>query len=530
MVIHLFDENRQVLQPVAVHGIVQPDTSGLDMRPGEGVAGQAIENNIIINVEDVYEDARCLVRDVETNMRSLLVAPVGRGTNCFGTISVTSVIRGAFSAKDESLLSSLGTEAAIAIKNARLYQQEKSQRLLAEALEEAAFSFNLSLDLEKVLELILDQLLRVVPCRTVNVLLIKGESAYVVQCRESTGSPDGKNLEYVQDLPLTLRTLQQMMRTKQPLVIPNVQEFPGWVVTSGWEWVRSYASAPLMVEQQIIGFLNVDSDKLNFFTEETKHILQAFAAHAAVAIQNARLYRDLANVLAQEKAMRAQLLQADKLTIMGRMATSVAHEVNNPLQAIQGCLERAQATAGEPENVSKYLTLARQEMERLTGILQGILDFQRPAQGTRTKVDVPELMEDMLNLYAKRLQAANVKVELDFGKSIPAISAYESQIKQVFLNLLLNAVDAMPSGGTLKISIKVVKDRGRWLQVCFADTGKGIPPDVIEHIFEPFISTKPRGTGLGLWVSHTIVAAHEGRITAQSSPGKGSTFTVWFPV
>jgi signal transduction histidine kinase len=233
--------------------------------------------------------------------------------------------------------------------------------------------------------------------------------------------------------------------------------------------------------------------------------------------------------ITMEKQLQAELIQNQKLSATGRLAASLAHEINNPLQAIQSCLELAKNNTGDAVKQERYLNMATGELERLAHIVQQMLEFNRPGKGERTPIDVMELVDDVLAFSAKRIQNAQVVVETDVAEQIPRIIGVGNQLRQVFLNLILNAVEAMPQGGRLRILARRKSEEQPWVTVAFTDTGSGIPADAIDKIFEPFYTGKTAGTGLGLAVCHQIIANHDGRITVESAVGRGSTFTVWLP-
>ena len=230
-----------------------------------------------------------------------------------------------------------------------------------------------------------------------------------------------------------------------------------------------------------------------------------------------------------QKALQAQLVQSEKLAGIGRMAASLAHEINNPLQAIQGCLDLAQVNPTDALKQERYLTMAKGEVDRLATMVQRILDFYRPAKGTREPTDVRQLLDEVLALSAKRLQHSKMTVRTEWANDLPLVNAAANQLKQVFLNLLLNAADAMPDGGEMVINVRLDESEPQWVLLDFTDTGHGIPAQDLDKIFEPIYTTKTRGTGLGLGVSHNIITSHGGRLTVTSAPGKGSTFTIWLP-
>jgi two-component system NtrC family sensor kinase len=173
-----------------------------------------------------------------------------------------------------------------------------------------------------------------------------------------------------------------------------------------------------------------------------------------------------------------------------------------------------------------YLGLAQNEVERLITLVQRTLEFYRPSQGRAAATDVNRLIENVLALTSKRLEHGRVHVRTQLQADLPAMSVVPDQLTQVCLNLIINAVEAMPQGGTLTI---VSAQRGDWLAIEVQDTGAGLAPDEATRIFEPFYTTKADGTGLGLAVSYGIIQQHGGRIEVNSTPGQGTTFTVLLP-
>jgi len=226
---------------------------------------------------------------------------------------------------------------------------------------------------------------------------------------------------------------------------------------------------------------------------------------------------------------QAQLIQVEKLAAMGRLAASIAHELNNPLQAIQNCLHLVLIRSLPEPKRRQYLEMAQEEVERLIGIVQGMLEFYRPSKGQRAPVEVNTIIENVLALAAKQLQHSQVAVHQHLTPDLPPLEAVSDQLKQVFLNIVINAVEAMPDGGDLYVNTGLTPD-GRWVTVRFADTGIGLSPEEQANIFEPFYTTKTKGTGLGLSVSYGIIERHGGNIEVQSKRGQGSCFTVKLPV
>jgi two-component system NtrC family sensor kinase len=296
----------------------------------------------------------------------------------------------------------------------------------------------------------------------------------------------------------------------------------------------------LLMYDRAIGVIQVASSRPGAYTREQLQMLEAIASTLTVALENARLYEELKATLREREETHAQLIHAEKMGALGRLVSSIAHEINNPLQSVQGCLTLAMEELDGPqrrEKLDRYLGVAGSEVERISSIVQRMRDLYRPVREEKQSTDLHAILESLLVLTDKQLQHSNVAVERAWCRELPVIWANADQLRQVFLNLILNAIDAMPEGGPLRISTDLdeVEIRGGQaavpaVRVEFSDAGKGIPEDMLPHMFEPFFTTKENGTGLGLSTSYGIIESHNGRITVASEAGKGTTFTILLPV
>jgi signal transduction histidine kinase len=238
----------------------------------------------------------------------------------------------------------------------------------------------------------------------------------------------------------------------------------------------------------------------------------------------------------ERRTVEQQLFESEKLAAVGRMAAAVAHEINNPLEAIKNALYLVVSRTPEDDPNHKFLTIASKETERVSGIIRQMLGFYRPA-AAKSSTDVNEVLEEAIALLERQLRQHHVTVRRDLTKGLPPVLTSGDQLKQVFLNLFLNARDAMPDGGTLSVTTRLSRETdteflaGRYVLVQIRDTGIGIPAEHLPHIFEPFYSTKrdSKGTGLGLWVSLGIIQNHGGQIQVRSVPGRGTIFTIALP-
>jgi PAS domain S-box-containing protein len=233
--------------------------------------------------------------------------------------------------------------------------------------------------------------------------------------------------------------------------------------------------------------------------------------------------------ITERKRAQAALIQAEKLAIAGKLSASLAHEINNPLQSVIGCLGLAQETLAEGNDATEFLEVGLEELRRVARIVAQLRDMYRPSRPEeRQLTEVNVLLKQVLTLSRKRCEEQGVDVVWRVVTDLPYLFVVPDQVQQVFLNLVLNAVDAMPEGGRLQIQTAGTQRPGG-VRISFTDSGVGIPADVLSHVFDPFYSTKPSGLGLGLFISKDIVEQHSGRIEVEDAGGEGTMFTVWLP-
>jgi len=296
--------------------------------------------------------------------------------------------------------------------------------------------------------------------------------------------------------------------------------------------IESIVIAPVVNPEKAFGILLAGrlKGKPPFDSSEVL-LLEAIASMLSLWLQNLSLRQEVAALSSKLSRVDAQLLQSAKLAVTGKLAASIAHEINNPLQSMQSCIYLVADGMTENGPNKQYLDIAREELDRIAKIVQRLADLYRPPQEGRGPTDINSLIENVLALMGKRLQQDNVRVTKSLAPDLPLLTAVSDQIKQVAFNLILNAMEAMPEGGDLDITSRLVQEGPQpCIEIVFKDSGVGIAPEVIEHIFDPFYTTKAKGTGLGLSISHDIVERHGGHIRVESKVGKGSVFAVSLPV
>ncbi|MFH1683413.1 MAG: ATP-binding protein, partial [Candidatus Margulisiibacteriota bacterium] len=221
------------------------------------------------------------------------------------------------------------------------------------------------------------------------------------------------------------------------------------------------------------------------------------------------------------------LLRADKLASLGTLSAGMAHEIKNPLAAIKGMTQVLDENLDDPEFIKKYEEVVSRQIDRINSTVEKLLRFGQPQGLSISKFNLDRIIDEVLSLFENQCQKKKIVVDKK-NEVLPEIEGDAEQLSQVFTNLILNAIQAMPEGGTLFISSRLQGAGAVYIEV--SDTGVGIPADEIDKIFDPFYSTKEDGTGMGLAVAYRSVKEHGGDIQVESSFGKGTKFRVWLPI
>jgi len=286
---------------------------------------------------------------------------------------------------------------------------------------------------------------------------------------------------------------------------------------------------PLIHQTRLSGLLLV-SEKMSGrdFHLDDIEFLSILGNQISVAIENARLYDAERKATGQLRAAQQQLVDSERLAALGEMSAKVAHEINNPLGIIKNYLLLIKRSVGENIEGRNYTDVVSQEISRIARIVRELLDFHRPNGVAVHPTDIPSIIDDVLRLMEHKCHKQQVKLVRCYQPDCPLLEVSSEHLKQVFLNLIINACDAMPDGGHLEIMVTADSDK---MIISFNDTGPGIPPDQIPRIFEPFFTTKDagHGTGLGLSVCYGIIKRHRGTISFRNTD-RGGSFEIILPL
>jgi len=290
--------------------------------------------------------------------------------------------------------------------------------------------------------------------------------------------------------------------------------------------LEAEVSIPLIWKEQLIGMINL-SHKFtkDIYSREDIELLSTLANQTAIAIENARLYEDL-------KRSKSYIRRADRLASLGTLTAGLAHEIRNPLVAIKTLTHLLPERLDDEEFRNKFLQIASGEVDRISSLVTELLDFARPSDPKLEMENINIILDGMILLVSTETNKKQINLIKNYASNLPFVQVDREQIKQVFLNILLNAIEATPERG--KITVKTqsfMKPGGEpYVQIEFTDTGCGIPSDQLEEIFNPFYTTKITGSGLGLSISNQIVQDHKGYIDVESQLDKGSSFFINLPV
>ncbi|MBM4338973.1 MAG: GAF domain-containing protein [Deltaproteobacteria bacterium] len=342
---------------------------------------------------------------------------------------------------------------------------------------------------------------------------------------------ESKNLKLVSPLLLRESPLPHYLQKIGEIVVreelakgANIQELKE--VIEQMALVEAEVSIPLISKNELIGILNL-SYKLNkdIYSQEDIELLTTLANQTAIAIENARLYEDL-------RKSKSYIRRADRLASLGTLTAGLAHEIRNPLVAIKTLTQLLPERLHDEEFRSHFLNIAAGEVDRISRLVNELLDFARPSNPKLEFEEINTILDGMILLVTTESKKKSIQIAKQYTQDLPSVKVDREQIKQVFLNILLNAIEATPEYGEITVKTRsFLKPGGEpYLQVEFKDTGCGIPKEHLEEIFNPFYTTKTSGSGLGLSISNQIVQDHKGYIDVESSLNQGTSFFVNLPV
>ncbi len=493
------------------------------LKLGEGITGWVARTGQPARVGDVRTDARYV--EVRRRVRSELAVPLAVPGGVRGVLNVDADRPDAFDADDQELIEELAAQAAVAIQHTWLYEQLRRKAGLFESLVGVGQTINSALDLDDVLHRITREACQLMRAKMSSLLLADAAGEWL-DLRASWGA--GEAYRRKPRLAVTESLVGVVLRRRKPLQVENVQVSTRYqnVEVARREGLVALLSVPLVYGGQAIGVLNVYTGQPHFFSNEEIRILLALADLSALAIAKARLYERVVDV-------EEQLRRSEKLSVLGLLAAEVAHEIRNPLTVIKMLYHSLDLRfpAGDPR--ARDAEVMGQKLEQLNRIVDRVLGVARENEPRLVPLHLRALVEELILLTRPRCQQQGIRVAARWPGDLPAVKGDAAQLGQAFLNLMLNAAEAMPDGGRLTISARAVPprpDAPAAVEIAFRDTGVGMSAEQQRRAFTPFLgTTKEQGTGLGLAIVGRIVEAHQGQIRIWSRLGRGTTFRIVLP-
>ncbi len=423
-------------------------------------------------------------------------------------------------------------------KRKKAQQQVEMRNTRLAILNAISMTISNSLDLNEVLNSTIDKIRELLESDSVRIYLLDGKRNVLNLAAHKGLSSEFISKSHIRHREVGTGFLGQAVLACETMVVDNIEAsedpYADLLVKEG---LHSTAYIPLVSKGQPLGVMVVSSYSGFKFSANYVDFLTAIGNQIGVAVDNANLYENLKRAYQKLKEAQEQVIRTEKLASLGKLAATVAHEINNPLAAVltytrlmMKLMSRGRFTQERLEDIARYLTIMESETARCGEIVKNLLAFSRQPKITVEASSIEELIEKTLVLISHDLEMKNIQLVKEIEPDLPKIKCSSRHIQQALLNLLSNASEAMPEGGTLTVTAKHSKSDG-FVETVISDTGCGISEEDLKNIFEPFFTTKEegRGVGLGLSVVHGIITRHNGSIEIESKPDEGSTFKVRLP-
>jgi signal transduction histidine kinase len=513
----------------------------LRLQLGEGLVGWVAEHRMPVLVDDVTADKRwTTISGVDDDVRSAVCAPLTVGGEVLGVISFLNRDVGVFNVEHLDLLIAIARQISLALSNAQQYGQVERRLVELTVVRQVMEIVNRRLEMDALLEEVVHQVGTVLGYPVVEVYLVEEDDLIL---GAAFGGPRDKHIR----IPINRGIIGRVVRTNQPSFVPDVSQDADYLI--GLNETQSEIAVPLHKEGVVIGVLNIESPVISAFSDDDVSLLSLLADQLSIAVESSALYERLRqHASSLEETVNARTAELAEALEQARAAeklksqfvSDVSHELRTPLSNIRLYLDLMRR--GRTERYESYLRTLNRETDRLVVLIEDLLAISRIDAGSVVPYPVQldlnalarGLVEDRRRLFADR--GLDLEVELD--SRLPKVNADERMISQVLANLMTNALNYTPAGGRVRLKTRYEHDDKEkvWAVLSVADNGLGIERDEQEHIFERFFRGKASqkmgtpGTGLGLSICREVIERHGGRITLQSAPRRGSTFSVWLPV
>jgi len=535
--IFILDRNSQLLVPRLSMG-EEVERSPLDLQTSSDLAVEVAHTGragqLVHGASDSC-DGVCSLSPESPHDHCRLCIPMVAGDEVLGVIDLQAGGCVRASVEMQELLTTIASQAAMVLRNAETHEDLEQHYRELSLLFEIQQEVSSTLEYEKVLALIVDRTRRLMHGSECTIRLVEdhGNQKTIRVASTTAKTVIGPEVMLLED-----SLIDRQVFGGELIAIEDVRTDPRFTAQEEAEkaGIVSMLCAPLTARRAVLGSIRLYTKERRDFNLSDRKMFLAVAGMAATAIDNARLYTEVDDtnkeLVAANKALRItqkQLVQKEKLAALGEMAATVAHEIRNPLTSVRGFAQRIARKykdAGDGRLV-EYTEIIIEEVDRLNKFIKDVLDFARRAKPDFRPVNLNHVLSDIINLMRDELTAQSIVVVPDLDMHVSNIMADETLLKQVFLNIMQNARQAMGKGGVLLIRTQNFEKEVR---VRFADDGHGIPRELLQKVWTPFYTTKVTGTGLGLSLVMRIVDDHHGRLFIRSRVNQGTVIDIRFPV
>ena len=513
--ISLINPDNKRLELEASYGLPE-GWSDMDLALGQGITGWTALHGRSIIVPDVRDEPRYIT--VRPEIRSEMAVPMEDRGIVIGVVNVDSEMVDAYSEQSLKVLTLLTNEATRVVSRLWLIKQLRTKAIQLESLVNMGQRLVGELDTDEILEGLAREGRQLLDCHSCALFLITPDKKEL-----KLHKMFGRNglIQAEQSISIEDSAVSAAVHRKKQVEVTDLffTEENDFLKVIQSEGLISMLSSPVVFGDEVIGVLNAYTRRKHRFNNDEKKVFATLASLGAIAIQNARLY---SRVFASEESLRRN----DKLTTLGMLAAEIAHEIRNPLTVIKLLFDSLDLQFPEEDARQTDVSVIGEKLDHLEEIVERVLSFGRSREGMHSRQDLNQLVHDTIRLV--RLKLHQQKIEPTFQQAPEAIlvEVNKGQIQQVLLNLILNATQAMPDGGSIEIQT-ALKDGQAELKI--TDSGPGIPEELRNKIFESFLTDRPDGTGLGLSISKRILRSHRGDIELASSTEDGTCFRFWIP-
>ena len=430
-----------------------------------------------------------------------------------GVLNVDSTRKAAFSQDDVALLSLLAKQSAQVIRNGHLFEDVTRQVDKLSTLIEINKMIAASLSLEEILKKIVERAAFLMNSGICSVLLLS-EDGTKLQLQAEFGAGEGVPVQ--SGIPVSGTIYGQVIREKKSRQVRNLRDekYGRFDSKAGADSLHSLLTVPLIAGDNVIGLLNIFKSSAYRFDRSERRLLRTFADLCAIAIENARLHE-------KTLALEDQSRRAGRIAAVGELAVGIAHEIRNPLPILKMIFDAGSELTGQDRAVIAA------ELARMNKIITQLLDYTRLKQPEKSHCSLEKILADTLLLVSYDFNKRNVQIQKKIARPLPKIFADPVQLQQIFLNILMNAADAIRENGRIFIGVQADAETG--IEIVFRDDGPGLPQVVRDNMFVPFTTTKEKGLGLGMSIIKRLVEENDGHVFIESKTGEGTTVMLRLP-